>query len=376
MKKILSYAVLAMCMFTFAACSDDEGPGWSADNINSSNGVFIINSGNQRSGISGSVSYYDYKNGTTMQKAFENVNGRALGSTANDAVVYGSKMYIIVTGENTIEVVNKNTMRSIKQIKTLEAMGADKGSQPRHGTAKKGIVYITTFAGYVAAIDTTSLTVTKTYQAGAYPEGVTVDENYLYVANSSYGNGEDPSISIIDINTGDFMIFKNSLITNPIKLSWINGKLYILDSGQYDANWNQIGAGVYVINENNEVSKVMDATMMTVKGNMIYAVNAPYSYPATTPTYWAYNTSTGTKTALSLKDNNSNDVVPFSPTEIGTDPITGNIFIASYSPNPDTGYANYAAAGYVNVYDATGKYLKQFATGVGPSSIVFNTEAK
>ena len=131
MKKFLSYAVLAMCMFTFAACSDDEGPGWSADNINSSNGVFIINSGNQRNGISGSVSYYDYKNGTTMQKAFENVNGRALGSTANDAVVYGSKMYIIVTGENTIEVVNKNTMRSIKQIKTLEAMGDDKGSQPR-----------------------------------------------------------------------------------------------------------------------------------------------------------------------------------------------------------------------------------------------------
>lgn len=376
MKKILSYAVLAMCMFTFAACSDDEGPGWSADNINSSNGVFIINSGNQNNFIAGSVSYYDYSAGSTMQKAFENVNGRALGITANDAVVYGSKMYIIVTGENTIEVVNKNTMKSIKQIKTLEAMGADKGSQPRHGTAKKGIVYITTFAGYVAAIDTTSLTVTKTYQAGAYPEGVTVDENYLYVANSSYGNGEDPSISIIDINTGDYMIFKNSLITNPIKLSWINGKLYILDSGQYDANWNQIGAGVYVINENNEVSKVMDATMMTVKGNMIYAVNAPFSIPATTPTYTAYNTRTGAKTTLSLTDKESNAVVPFSPTEIGADPITGNIFIASYSKHPDNDYANYAGAGYVNVYDATGKFLKSFATGVGPSSIVFNTEAR
>ncbi|MGN1375422.1 MAG: YncE family protein [Prevotella sp.] len=375
MKKILSFAVLAMCMFTFTACNDDDHASWSADNINSSNGVFIINSGNLSSGISGSVSYYDYNAGSTVLKAFENVNGRALGSTVNDAVVYGSKMYIIVTGENTIEVVNKNTMKSIKQIKTLDAMGSDKGDKPRHGCAKNGVVYITTFSGYVAAIDTTSLTVTRTYQAGSYPEGITVDESFLYVANSDYGNGQNPSISIIDIETGQYGLVKHELITNPIKLALIGESLYILDSGLYDASWNQIGAGVKVI-KNGEVSNVIDATMMAVKGNILYTVNAPYSYPAVTPTYTAYNTQTGTKTTLSLKDSQSNDMTPFSPAEIGADPITGNIFIASYSKNPDTGKANYKENGYVNVYDATGKFLKSFTTGVGPNSIVFNTEAR
>ena len=95
MKKILSYAVLAMCMFTFAACSDDEGPGWSADNINSSNGVFIINSGNQKNGISGSVSYYDYKDGTTVQKGCS--SDMIYG--VDELIAYISKFFTLKTGD-------------------------------------------------------------------------------------------------------------------------------------------------------------------------------------------------------------------------------------------------------------------------------------
>ena len=44
-------------------------------------------------------------------------NGRGLGDTAQDMIVYGDKMYITVSGENTIEVTDLHA-KSIKQIET------------------------------------------------------------------------------------------------------------------------------------------------------------------------------------------------------------------------------------------------------------------
>ena len=36
------------------------------------------------------------------------INKRSLGSTPQDAIVYGSKMYIAIYGSNIIEIVDKN----------------------------------------------------------------------------------------------------------------------------------------------------------------------------------------------------------------------------------------------------------------------------
>ena len=38
---------------------------------------------------------------------FFDINKRSLGSTPQDAIVYGSKMYIAIYGSNIIEIVNK-----------------------------------------------------------------------------------------------------------------------------------------------------------------------------------------------------------------------------------------------------------------------------
>ena len=39
---------------------------------------------------------------------FFDINKRSLGSTPQDAIVYGSKMYIAIYGSNIIEIVDKN----------------------------------------------------------------------------------------------------------------------------------------------------------------------------------------------------------------------------------------------------------------------------
>ncbi len=375
MKKIYSTIItLSMCALALTSCKkDDDGSTTTPDPtptpqpVAVTNGAFVINSGNMSSSINGGVTSYDYTTGATMLDAFKSANAREIGLTANDAVVYGSKMYIIVTGENTVEVVDKNTMKSIKQIKTTELMGEDKGKKPRHGIAYNGQVLVSTYDGFVAAIDTTNYSLKKTYTAGSYPEGLAILDSTLYVANSGNGKKINPSISKINIATGDTTLIVDSLITNPVSFAVVGSTLYYLDSGTYDAAWNQLGAGVRKI-EGSKVSKVVDATMMAATGTKIYVCNAPYG-SADAPTYGVYDTTAGTLTNFDCTE-------VFSPAAIAADPVNGNLLVASLQKNPDTGYANYKGNGYVVVYGSDLNKKAQFTTGVGPTAIVFNTGVK
>lgn len=364
MKKILSsILLLSLSVFTFTSCNDDD-PNYVPKPVNVSTGVFVINAGSYQS-IPGTVTLYDYTTQTSTQDVFASVNCRVLGGTPNDAVVYGSKMYIAVNEENTVEVVDKNTMRSLGTVHTAnnDAMGTDKGKQPRHVISYNGSVYVSTYDGYVGVIDTTSYKVTNVYQAGSYPEGMAVLNGKLYVANCSYGNGTNPSVSEIDLSTGTTTNITDEAITNPVAITVIDGALYILDSGLYDASWNQVGAGVRKLS-GNVVTKVADATMMAAYGSKLYLVNSPYG--ASSVSYSVYDTTTGSSTPLALSDITS-------PVAIGVDPVTGDILVGSYSLNPDTGYPSYNTNGYVNIYKNDGTFVKTFEAGLNMTTFVFNT---
>lgn len=387
MKKFLSmFAIAAMSLTLFTACDDDEDAP-ELTPVDVAEGVYIINAGNSGNSISGSITYINSTTSSATQNLFKSANGRELGVTVNDAVVYGSKMYIVVTNENTVEVVDKNTMKSIKQIKTTDLMGAEKGLKPRHLYAYDGKVYVSAYGttigyggdgktkGYVAAIDTTSYSGT-TYSVGAYPECMTVCNNKLYVANSSYGKGTAPSVSEIDLSTGTVNDLTNSLITNPVGMASVGNVVYIQDSGLYDEAYNQSGQGV-IKYENGTFTKIGEATLMAVAGAntysrttavsaKIYMINAPYSYPVTPVTYSVYDTSTGeTSTFIDGSDIES-------PNGIAVDPLTRKVYILSYYMG-DYGYADYSADGYVNEYSADGTFIKKYATGVGPTAVAFNS---
>ena len=356
-------AIAAISIPMLTSCSDDdnENPVPPCIETEITEGVFLVNSGNSGNQIPGSLTYISKDGGSTLN-AFATANGRVLGNTPNDVIVYGSKLYIAVTGENTLEVVDKTTMKSIKQISTTELMGEDKGKSPRRLLSDGGHVYLSTFDGYVAAIDTTNFAATDIYQAGSYPEGMAIADGVLYVANSDYGNGEKPSISRIDLKSKTSTEIKDDNINNPTALAVVDGTLYILDYGSYDASWNQVGAGVYKY-DGNSVTKVTDATMMAVDNNraLIYTVNAPYS---STPEPVDIKTGT-TQTFITGED-------VFSPAAITVDPTNGDVYIASYNKNSDTGYADYAENGYVNRYTLEGIFARKYETGVGPTAFAVN----
>ena len=78
---------------------------------------------------------------------------------------------------------------------------------------------------------------------------------------------------------------------NPTKIcSTTEGNVYVLAMG----NYNDISAKVQKIDNMNIVTDVTEATLMTVKDNTLYLINAPYG--ATENTYFSIDTKTGNET--------------------------------------------------------------------------------
>lgn len=358
-------ALAALTAVTFTACEDDNdstgGGGQGGQGTALTEGVYLVCSGNTSNQIGGSLTLLGL-DGTSATDIFEQANGRALGDTPNDVMAYGGKLYVAVTGENTLEVINRYNLSST-QLSTTALMGDARGKNPRRLTAAGKYVFLSTFDGYVAKIDTLTLEAEQVYQVGSYPEGMAVGSGLLFVANSDYGAGQNPSLSSVNLADGTVTTFKDALITNPTSIACYDDALYVLDYGWYDDAWNQNDAGVRRVKE-GQVEIVADATMMAAdpQRGLIYTVNAPYTSPATPVTYGVYDMKTGQSRQFIAGDGID------SPAAITVDEVSGDVYIASYTMNPDTGYADYSAPSYVNQYTAEGTLVRTFEAGVGPTA--------
>jgi hypothetical protein len=356
-RKFLNVLFLALAVLGLASCGEDDK--YEAEGLRAvSNGAFVVGYGT--SSVDGNLSYIDYTNSTATNNVFKKANGTSLGTGANDGLVYGSKMYIVVDGSATIDVVDKNTLKSIKQIKTTDLLGKDLGTDPRHIIAGNGKIYFTTYRGVVAAVDTTNYTLTDKYPVGSYPEGLVGIGNYIYVANSDFGRGNG-TISAINLTNGAVETKTISGVKNPVKLFYKNNNLYVLDLGSYDASYNQTGAGLKLIN-GTSATTLFDATMVDLYQNSFYFVNAPYG--AAKVNYGIYTLTTGTTTDFTGAVD--------SPTQIAVDPISNRVFITSYKMSADNKYPDYSANGYVREFTLTGAKIKDYDCGVGPTAIFFN----
>ncbi|WOG31346.1 YncE family protein [Segatella copri] len=376
-KYLLGLAVLLMGTAVMTSCDPAE------DNPETylqvySTGAYVVNSGNMGNKIESSLTAIDYASSTATQNVFKAANGRSLGNTANDGIVYGNKIYLAVDQSNTIEVIDKKTKQSIKQIKTTELLGNAEGAEPRHIIADGGKVYFTTYGGYVAAVDTTSFALQKKWQVGSYPEGLVFGNGNLYVANSNYGAGGG-NISCINLSNDNVETKNIEGVNNPTNIYCAVGRVYVLDNQYYDANWNAYGENALrvVLFDKGTSQKVADGnyavcvtpgttTRMNVAQPYFYVLNAPY----------------GGTPSVSFVASGSKDVQPVtlsekpvSPCGIFADPLNGHIFVLSYKMG-DNGYADYNGNGYVVEYDSAGQKQHEYATGVGSCAMFFDSAYK
>lgn len=380
-KYLLGLAVLLMGTAVMTSCSDDnDGPETYLQEY--STGAYVVNSGNMRNKIESSLTAIDYASSTATQGVFKAANGRSLGDTANDGIVYGNKIYLAVDQSNTIEVIDKTTKKSIKQIKTTDLLGNAEGVEPRHIIADGGKVYFTTYGGYVAAVDTTSFALQKKWQVGSYPEGLVIGKGYLYVANSNYGNGGG-NISCINLSNDNVETKNIEGVNNPTSIYYAAGLLYVLDNQYYDASYNAYGENSLrtvefaqgtsqKVADGNYAACVTTGAATTARTSVekvrphFFVLNAPYGG---TPSVSVFVAGITQPQPMTLSE------MPVSPCGIFADPLNGHIFVLSYRLG-DSGYADYNGNGYVVEYDSAGQKLHEYETGVGSCAMFFDSAYK
>jgi hypothetical protein len=267
-------------------------------------------------------------------------------------IVYGSKMYIAMYGESTIEVTDLEA-KGIKQIKTE--------GQPRYLTAHGGKVYVTYFNGYVARIDTASFEVHKT-PVGRNPEQLTVSNGKLYVANSGgldfdTETGYDKTVSVVDIATFT-ETNKIEVVVNPCDVvSDKNGYIYVVSNG----NYMDIPNSLQKINEKTgEISVVtaINATYITTIGTKLYAIHSQYdSNWNQVITFYTYDMANNTVLSTNISGATKVDY----PYKISSDEDSGEIYITS---------SDWINDGDVYIFDKSNQFVGKFEAGLTPMKVI------
>lgn len=378
-KYLLGLAVLLMGTAVMTSCDPAEDyPETYLQEY--STGAYVVNSGNMYSKIESSLTAIDYASSTATQNVFKTANGRALGNTANDGIVYGNKIYLAVDQSNTIEVIDKKTKQSIKQIKTTDLLGKAEGADPRHIIADGGKVYFTTYGGYVAAVDTINFALADKYKVGDYPEGLVIGNGNLYVANSNYGAGGG-NISCINLSNDKVETKNIEGVNNPTSIYYASNVLYVLDNPVYGPAPDYAATGENALRAvsftEGKSQKVADGncavcvtpsatTRMDVVRPYFYVLNAPFGSTPSVSVLVAGSTQAQTMTLSEM---------PVSPCGIFADPLNGHIFVLSYRLG-DKGNPDYNGNGYVVEYDRAGQKQHEYETGVGSCAMFFDSAYK
>ncbi|RHJ86617.1 hypothetical protein DW103_02850 [Parabacteroides sp. AM08-6] len=324
-------------------------------------GVYLLNSGKSNSNNS-TLDYYNPVTKELKTKVFSSVNGRGLGDTANDMIVYGSKMYIAVTNSNTIEVTDLNA-KSLKTIAPKDETGQPQS--PRHLAAYEGKVYVTLFDGHLAAIDTTSMEITKQVQVGPNPEEVCAANGKLYVANSGgYNPVQDSTLSVIDAAT--FTVDKNTLkvIINPSMVrADSEGYLYVMSLG----NYGDIKASVQRLDpKTGELTVICsnEKIAMSMSNDKLYILssesNASTGWMAANTKYIRYDAKMAkVETENFITDGTTISKIAY----ISVDPLEENVYMTA---------GEYTSTGDVYIYSAAGKKIDKLGvSGINPMGAYF-----
>lgn len=327
--------------------TEDEEP----ESVMSKQGIYILNEGLFQMNNS-TLSFFNYTDGSVIQDVFLNQNNRGLGDTGSDLKAYGSKLYCVVNVSERLEIMNLSDGSSLKAIAML-------GKQPRKIAFYDNYAYVSCFDGSILQIDTASLTITATQQAGSNPEGLCVANHKLYVANSgglnnpNYGN----TLSVFDLH--DFSLLKNiSVGLNPYLLAAdAQGDIYLVTRG----NYNDISNKFQRINsQTDEVVQTFDFPVLnfTISDNIIYTYS--YDFQTQISSYKVLDAISETV----INDNFIQDGTTIqTPYCIAVNPATHDVYI--------TDAYQYTVNGDVYCFGQNGKKKFQFEAGLNPSALVF-----
>ena len=358
--------------FVFAACSDDDGPVPSPTPEptpvpdpepdysvpTDQQGLYVFNGGNQGKSIDGSLSFINFSKQEVSNNVFAAKNNRSLGATVQNGAVFKGALFIAVYGSKTIEVVDKLTLESIKQITTPSTSDG-----PRYVVADDQYVYASLYSGEVIRINPATNEIDKTISVGPNPEEMVIANGFLYVVNSdglNYQNGYVNGKSVSKIDLSSFTEVKKIEVgMNPTRIATDGTNVYALSTGDYTP---ENPSSIWKIDaQDNATDTGIGASWLAVQDGVLYTINSVFDENWMTTNYYiTYNLSDMSVNSSAFLGENVVD----APAGICIDAEGGNLFVSSY--NLAYGYASYDTEGYVNQYDLNGNLVKKYDVGVGP----------
>ena len=197
---MLKHFKLAACVLLlsagFAACSDDDEPDLIIDPTPPNYGpsAYVVNQGNMYGGVSGSMDCIYLMVGNTAPDAFYAANRQSLGDSPQQAVRYGSRLYVPVFGSNLVWVLDASTLQIVKQF-SIPAPEAVCGAE--------GYVFVAGNDGNLTRIDTLDFSLSTPLAVGPNPAALCAHEGKVWVSVSDgynyeggYANGK--KLAVVD----------------------------------------------------------------------------------------------------------------------------------------------------------------------------------
>ncbi len=321
----------------------------------STTGVYVVNEGNFQRGNSTLTIYLPDSN-KAYQDVFAIANGRNLGDTGNDIVVYGGKAYIVVSGSQRIEVISLATNKSVGTI-----------TFPGQRDPYK-LVILNDAKAFVTNISDSSITefnpstlqiTTERIKVGLNPMGIVGANGKVYICNSGFGY--DSTVTVLNATTGG-LIKTVTVGDSPSEIGvGPNNEVIVKCDGRSDyvKPTNDTPGSILKINADNDV--VFSKVTLPL---------ATYGHPG--------------RMTISSKGvgyfRAKNGIIKFSYTgsiiSVGGTPISAiAAYGLAYDDATDMLYVSdardYVQPGDVYILDTNGATVKRFLAGIIPGAIAF-----
>lgn len=363
MSKHLKLAACALLIAAgFTACDDDDETTTKTTTYETTtvDCAYVVNQGNYYSGVAGTLDMIDLEAGTVTSGVFYSVNSQSLGDTPQQAIVYGSKIYVPVYASDLVWVLDAYTLEILAQVST---------ASPEAVCGDGAYVFISNNDGYVTRMDTLTFSANEQLAVGPNPCNMTAANSMIYVSISdgyNYTNSYADGKQVVAIDTESFTIAETFAVgTNPGPIvADDEGNVYVVARGDYYLELPL----VQKIATDGTVTDFADGTLLAYNDGTLYIIDYTADYVSNVCDVTAAAYSTSTASLLSDWELDA-DNLPLMPNAIDINPVTGDLYICS-----DNSPYGYSEDGYVYVYSADGTYQTTYDVGIHPYGVVFPTK--
>ena len=337
-------------------------------------GFFLLNEGNMGSNKC-TLDYFDYSTGVYSKNIYPERNPnvvKELGDVGNDLQIYGGRLYAVVNCSNLVEVMDVRTARHVGTVSVPNC---------RYIVFDAGYAYVSSYAGpvlvdpnarlgYVAKIDTATLSVVDTCVVGYQPEEMAISNGKLFVANSGGYRvpNYDRTVSVISLSSfRETRKIDVAINLHRMKLDDY-GHIWISSRGNYYGTPSK----TYVLDAASEsvIDSIPDLpnSGMALSGDSLYVISADWSYDkhVNSVSYAIVNVKSRAVVTRSFISDGTESKIAI-PYGIAVNPSTHEIFVS------DAG--NYVTPGTLYCFDRTGRKKWSVTTGDIPAHFAFTHTA-